>query len=199
MKKRAKYTLLSIGLLLLLICVPLFILPTSYQLVLAGVSGCEFTDKQLSEVDSDTPDIWEYPLMRIYRAKYLYISSPLEFEDSLLGKTTALHSLLAAYDIYKGDCEENILPLIDVFLERGANVNKYSDSGYTPLHEAIIFNHPKLVEKFLNSGGKTNVRVQSDNPKVTGLTAKELAEVLSRNNNNIERKKILSMFTESRS
>lgn len=50
-------------------------------------------------------------------------------------------------------------PVDDVqeLIEHGADVNAQGDLGYTPLHLAITYGSPKLVEILLNAGARTDI------------------------------------------
>jgi len=74
-----------------------------------------------------------------------------------------------------GFSNEDILVLIDRFLDKDADINA-SFQGYTALNGAILANSPVLVEHLLSKGASTSITVQRDGIKYcNGLASLDFA------------------------
>lgn len=76
----------------------------------------------------------------------------------------------------------NALEDIKELIEHGADVNAQGDRGFTPLHIAITFGTPEVVEVLLKAGARTDIR-DADGETVAGgapYYSKEIREMLAK-------------------
>jgi len=152
--------------------------PHSVRLYLASIATCQHLDQALEE--SADPQfegikLWEVPLARLYRIKYWYIGGPTKVEDWALGESNVFTVFLTAADGTGGLCDSEILELQQRFIDRSRSLDDYDETGYTALHQAIIFHKQEFVEAYLNGGADRWLVVRSDNEKTNNKTAVELA------------------------
>jgi hypothetical protein len=147
--------------------------PSSEQLYLGAIAGCAVSHASLVTQVSDRA------LARAFQWKQWALGGPLEFTDALAGRVTALHVLIEVANSEK-QCAGDALNLFDLYLRRGAPVDRYDALGYTPLHEAIIFQESEFVRVLLSHDASTELVVKSENEKIAGMNARELAEVFAK-------------------
>jgi hypothetical protein len=154
--------------------------PTSVQIHVAGIANC---NAPKIGIDSrfDVEEIAGRSLARVFRWKQWTFGERSVFSDSLSGgEITPLHLLIEAAASYKGQCDGEVLALFERYLQQGAAIDRYDANGYTPLHEAIVFGKVDFVRALVARGADTHLRVKSANKSLSGMSAFELADFLSK-------------------
>lgn len=105
-----------------------------------------------------------------------YLGYQLEKEGEGENAQSVLHLAIGAYPTDG----EKALEVMSLALSNGAQVNGFSPvSGYTPLHEAILFNEPRLFEFLMQLGADPQIEDQNK-----GLHARQLLSAIRERNPN---------------
>ncbi|MDR0834724.1 MAG: tetratricopeptide repeat protein [Candidatus Symbiothrix sp.] len=110
------------------------------QNCLIGVCGDDYDEEK---------DNWRpYTQANIEKAKLLleYGADPNLASPFMSNLPPLMLAIVYGKDNDGKDNENNILPLIDLLLEKGANPNFVDDEGYTPLQAAADNNLPKVMQ-----------------------------------------------------
>jgi len=144
------------------------------------------TCPELGEALADSSDplfkgikFWEIPLAKLYRTKYWYLGGPTMVDDWAVGESNVFTVFIIAADATGGHCDMEILELQQRYLDGSRSVDDYDATGYTALHQAIIFHKPDFVEAYLNGGANRLLTVRSDNDFTNNKNAIELAETIA--------------------
>ncbi|MGB5690098.1 MAG: ankyrin repeat domain-containing protein [Woeseiaceae bacterium] len=175
------------ALLLIIVAIGLFaasfaFIPHSVRLYIASTATCQHLDQALKEsADAQFEGIklWEVPLARLYRIKYWYLGGPTKVDDWAAGESSVFTVFLTAADSTGGLCDSEILELQQRFIDGSRSLDDYDETGYTVLHQAIIFHKQEFVKAYLNGGADRWLVVRSDNEKTNNKTAVELAVTLA--------------------
>lgn len=99
---------------------------------------------------------------------------------------TTIGYLAAAHD-HPGSIPAEVEEIIELLIRNGCDINQYSESGTTPLHDAVLFNNAQLVSLLLNLNANPHLEIKQSphNPekrkKILGLNALEFAHYLNEN------------------
>ena len=70
-----------------------------------------------------------------------------------------------------------MVSLLEVFVEKGQDINVTDDEGSTALHSAVVNNQPDSVRELLRLGIDTTIKTKPEDPEdEPAMTALELAE-----------------------
>jgi cytohesin len=75
-------------------------------------------------------------------------------------------------------------PVVNLLLQRGANINSRGFQGHTALHEAAYYNRPEMVDLLLSNGADPNLK------DATGKTPMDLANLAGRD----ERAQVINLL-----
>ena len=154
------------------------LVPHSARLYMASMATCQ----DLEEALRSSPDpqfegikFWEGPLARIYRLKYWHHGGPTKVDDWVSGETSVFNVFVTASDSTGGRCDVDILSLLERYLNGSRTLDDYDVTGYTALHQAIIFQNADFVHALLEGGADRSLAVRSGNERVNNKSAVELA------------------------
>lgn len=122
---------------------------------------------------------WEKPLARLYRTKYWYFGGPTLVDDWAVGESNVFTVFVIAADRTGGQCDFEILELQQRYLDGSRSLDDYDETGYTALHQAIIFHKSDFVKAYLNGGANKLLAVRSDNESTNNKNAIELATTIA--------------------
>lgn len=158
------------------------LVPHSLRLYLASIATCDDLGEVLAEKSNpefEEIQFWEIPLARLYRGKYWYLGGPTKVNDELSGDSNVFTIFLTAADRTDGNCDTEILELQQRYLDGSRSLDDYDVTGYTALHQAIIFHKAAFVAAYLKGGADRSLPVRSDHERMRDKTAVELAELIS--------------------
>jgi hypothetical protein len=102
-----------------------------------------------------------------------------ECPDADFRPTTPVGFVIAAWE--KSDDDSSFVKMLELLLARGCDIDRYSDSGLTPLHSAVLFNNVRAVEALLRLGADPNLATEIDGRdarRPINLDARSFAEYL---------------------
>lgn len=95
--------------------------------------------------------------------------------------TTPIGAIVAAMDRNLPERERSLVTLARTMIGKGCDVNEYSQSGTTPLMDAVLYGDPRAVELLIGLGADRTRRKQPTAGRaspVDGMTAAEMAAYL---------------------
>ena len=67
--------------------------------------------------------------------------------------------------------------IVELMLEKGANINIRDEKGTTPLINAVVGNKPEIVKLLLDHGADANIIIPNEKGEITDITALKIARV----------------------
>lgn len=95
--------------------------------------------------------------------------------------TTPIGAVIAAMDRDLPERERSLVALARTMISKGCDVNEYSQSGTTPLMDAVLYGDPRAVELLIGLGADRARRKQPTAGRaspVDGMTTAEMAAYL---------------------
>lgn len=170
--------LVSVG----LVAASFVLVPHSIRLYMASTATCQDLGEALAasaDPQFEGTKFWEVPLARLYRLKYWHHGGPTEVDDWAGGESNVFAVFLTAADGTGGQCDLEILELQQRYLDGSRSLDDFDVTGYTALHQAIIFHKTDFVQAYLKGGANRLLTVRSDNEATNNKNAVELAVIVA--------------------
>jgi len=101
---------------------------------------------------------------------------------------------------YGGEGVDNnrVKAYISRFVKQGCNVDEYDMGGMTPLHGAILFAQPEVVQLLLENNADVTKKINRPNKRVDGMRPLEFAKFLLASNDTQELRNIIVILQDSK-